>query len=172
MTEAKQKNVEDGIDVLKEIPASDIKEFLLSKEGREKFVIDNDVFEKRFIKYIPVQSYDYYYNNLFNDVVLEGPKNERLSEYFELVVDYFSNQMYEEVFKIMKAVIEVYHDTDNMYSKDFIVDIFPKLAMFIRVVFKNCNQELKNVILDWSIDIENNNYYNSIFLRDVIEGIR
>ena len=59
-----------------------------------------------------------------------------------------------------------------MYSKEFIVDIFPKIAMFIRVIFKNCNSEVKEEMIVWAINIENNGYYNSIFLQDVIDGIK
>lgn len=158
-------------EVLKDIPANKIKEYLLSKDGRENVKFDTNSFEKNFIKYVPVQSYEYYYNNLYNDVVLELTGKDTLDNYFNLIVDYFSSQMYEEVFKIMKAIIEVYCDTDNLYSKFFIVELFPKLSMFIRVVSKNCSQDLKDELVDWAEHIKRENYYDSIFLQDVVEGI-
>lgn len=163
------KKIYNFYDVLRMIPAQEIKEYLLSKEGKESVRFDKDIFEKQFIKYTPIQSYEYYYNNLYNDVVLDGENNDRLEKYFDLIVDYFSCQMFEEVFKIIKAIVEVYHDNNLLFSKIFITDVFPKIGMYMRVVYRNCDEELRNNIRMWRNQIKNNNFYDNIFVQDIIE---
>jgi len=55
--------------ILKNIPAEEIKEYLLSPKGIDYVCFEINSFECYFRKYYPKQSYEFYYNNLFNFIL-------------------------------------------------------------------------------------------------------
>ena len=59
----KKENLQN---ILKDIPAEDLKEYLLSSKGMNYVCFEMNSFEEYFKKYYPSQSYEYYYNNLYN----------------------------------------------------------------------------------------------------------
>ena len=158
-------------ELITRIPADRLKEYILSKEGINQVLFNIEHLEKEFREYLPNQTYEYYYNNLYNRYVLNGEDERMIDEYFDIIADYFSSHTYDEAFKIMKSIIEVYYELNMMYSKYFIVEIFPKISLFIRVIYNNCDEQVKVIIDEWKRYITEKNCYDSIFLKDIMDSI-
>ena len=91
--------------VLKQIPAEEIKEYLLSPKGSDYVCFEMGAFEEYFRKYYPNQSYEYYYNNLYNSLAMDGDYDEIVDSYVNKIKQYISNQEFDESFKIIIAII-------------------------------------------------------------------
>lgn len=154
--------------VLQEIPAEEIKNYLLSPKGLDCVCFEMNSFEEHFRKYYPNQSYEYYYNNLFNALVLNSEYSEMVVTYMNKVKQYISNKEFHESYKIIKSIIEAYNDTNKLNFDDYIIDYFPALGMLLRVVFRKSDESLQNEIKTWLLDLESNQYYNSFYLEDII----
>ena len=151
-------------EILKQIPAQDIKDYLLSEEAKNAVYFNTNTFEKHFIKYLPKQSYEYYYNNLYNSLIIN--QKDLLQDYYEQIKEYISNNEFQESFKIIKSIIEAYKD-NNMLNNDFINE-FPTIGMFLRVTYRKADNNLMGTINDWLLKLHSNNYYDNYYLEDIV----
>lgn len=165
--EVKEKK-ENLQNILKDIPAEDLKEYLLSSKGMNYVCFEMNSFEEYFKKYYPSQSYEYYYNNLYNALVLDNEYEKVIDSYINKIRQYISNLVYEEGFKILKSIIEAYNDSNKLNFDSYIINQFPTLGMLFRIINRKCNKHLKDYINSYILELKKNNYYNNLYLEDII----
>lgn len=165
--EVKEKK-ENLQNILKDIPAEDLKEYLLSSKGMNYVCFEMNSFEEYFKKYYPSQSYEYYYNNLYNALVLDNEYEKVIDSYINKIRQYISNLEYEEGFKISKSIIEAYNDSNKLNFDSYIINQFPTLGMLFRIINRKCNKHLKDYINSYILELKKNNYYNNLYLEDII----
>ena len=51
------------------------------------------------------------------------------------------------------------------------INKYSDIALFLRIIFRKSNDDLKNNIKDWLDKITRNNYYDSVYLEDMILNI-
>lgn len=153
------------------IPADEIKNYLLSPKGLDYVCFEMESFEDYFRKYLPKQKYDFYYNNLYNELILNNDGNFYIKDYLSRVKQYIDNNDFPEGYKIIKSIIEAYNDSNKLNIDDTIVDSLPKIGMFLRVVYRKCDHMTKDNINKWIENLERNNYYNNYYLEDIIVSL-
>lgn len=154
--------------LIEKIPAEEIKEYLLSPKGLDYVRFEMNSFEEYFRKYYPNQSYDYYYNNLYNSLKLNHNYIYLTSDYIQKARQYISNLEFTESFKILKSIIEAYNDTNCLNFEDHINSVFPELGMLLRVTYRKAQDTTKLEIKEWINKLEINNYYNNFYLEDIV----
>ena len=154
--------------VLKQIPAEEIKEYLLSPKGADYVCFEMGAFEEHFRKYYPNQSYEYYYNNLYNALAVDGEYENMVDSYITKIRQYISNQEFEESFKILRSIINAYNDTNKLNFDDYIINQFANIGMLLRIINRKCDERTKQDIHSWIIELENDNYYNNLYLEDIV----
>ena len=173
--ELKEEIVKNNIslnELIQNIPATELKDYILkiifNKNFSDYLVLDFNDFEVDFLKYLPSQSYEYYYNNLYNYVMIN---DEIRFDCKYIIKDLINSEKYEEAFFIIKAFIEVANDTKHFEKVEIMVNKYSDIALFLRIIFRKSNDDLKNNIKDWLDKITRNNYYDSVYLEDMILNI-
>lgn len=123
------------------------------------------------MNYYPKNDYKYYYNNLYNKLVLYN-EDDLIEDYLDVVTTYLSNHEYDEVFKIIKSIVEAYNDSNRLNLSDDILELINKLGIMLRIIYRKSNDLTKNSILEWINKIERNNYYNNYYLEDIVLSIK
>lgn len=154
--------------ILKKIPAEEIKKYLLSSKGVNYVCFEMKSFEDYFKKYYPNQTYEYYYNNLFNALVVDVNYENMIDTYINKIRQYVSNQEFLESFKILKSIINAYNDTNKLNFDDYIINQFPNLGMLLRIIYRKCDFSLRKDIKNWTLELESKNYYNNLYLEDIV----
>lgn len=170
----KPENLEKNIkinDILKQIPAEEVKSYLLSLIENKKITLDKELFEEQFIKYLPKQDYEYYYNKLYNSLVLDNNYIDLVNSYFAKINRYISAKEFNECFKIIKSIIESYKDSDRLNDNNYIISIFPNLGMYLRIIYRKVDEKGKNDIDNWILKLNSANYYDNCYLEDIILSI-
>ena len=157
------------IDIVKDIPAEDLKKFIVSKKFDKYYVFDTSEFESQFCNYFPKQEYNYYYNKLYNQLILNKDTDFIVRDYLKSVEKYISAKDYSSAFDIIKAIINSYSENDML---DDIVDYLPKIGMFLRVIFRKSTKVVKDNINTLIKDLEKVDYYNNVYLEDIILTIK
>lgn len=166
------KEVECDIEsLIREIPAEKLKEYMLSPIGKDKVCFEMSSFNDYFRSYLPKQSYDYYYNNLYNSILLSNDI-ELMKNYFDYINSYIVCNDFEDSYIIIKSIVEAYHNTNRLNYNDYLVNYFPKIAMFLRITYRKGSNDLKNEINKWLIYVASKNYYDNLYLEDAIIGIK
>ena len=158
--------------IIKDIPAEEIKSYLLSPIGLNKVCFEMNSFNKYFRKYLPNQDYEFYYNNLYNSLVLSEKVGDLINDNLERVKEYVFNSEYFESFKIIKATVEAYHDSNYLNFDDRIIELFSPIGICLRTAYKKGNDLLKEEINDWIKHVEDENYYNNFYLQDMLESVK
>lgn len=159
-------------ELIKLIPAEDLKNYILSPIGKDYVCFETEHLEENFAKYIPIQSYEYYYNNLYNSLIIEGYDNCLLSEYMRNIKSLLNSKKYVEVFSIIKAIIEASNDINHIDKWDELIEKFPLIGMNLRITYRKATNELKNTIDKWISKLESEDYYNNIYLEDIVLTIK
>ena len=154
--------------LIEKIPAEELKEYVLSDDGMEAVCVDVDVFENHFRKYLPVQSYEYYYNNLYNEIVLEERPEALINCNLILVKQYIADNNFLESFKILGAIITALADTNHLNDDLCVTELFPKLGMFLRITYRKGDDKVRDNINEWINHLKENNYYDNCYLEDMI----
>ena len=154
--------------IIEKIPAEKLKEYLLSPLGLDYVCFEINNFENYFRSYLPKQSYEFYYNNLYNALVLESDLNNLVTSYINRIKSYLGNNDFNESFKIMKSIIEAYNDARRLNFDSYIINIFPILTMIFRIIYKKSDLNLKEEINKWLEKLKNNNYYNNLYLENMV----
>lgn len=160
------------MDIIKQIPGEELKTYLLSEEGKNKVIIETTCFEKAFRKYLPKQSFEYYYNNLYNEIKQNYDYDKKTKSYFAIINEYIKSYEYAESFKIIRSIIDAYKDSGILNYDDYTVEVLSKLGMYLRVIYRKSSFELKLEIDDFRKNLEENNYYDNVYLEDVIVTIK
>lgn len=153
------------------IPANEIKDYLLSSNGLNNVAFQMSEFEDHFRKYLPKQKYEFYYNNLYNELLLGQDVEFTTKDYINRVKQYLDNKEFAEGYKILKSIIEAYNDSNKLNFDDSIVDMLPKIGMFLRVSYRKCDSMTKDNITKWVNKLKESNYYNNYYLEDVIVSL-
>lgn len=160
------------MELIKEIPAEELKEYLLSPIGKDKVVFENNTFNKYFRKYLPAQTYEFYYNNLYNSLVLNDNYEYKIKTYLDRVKQYISGNDFKEVIKIIRAIIQAYKDTNNINFDEYFTDILPSIGMYLRVSYRKGDNIVQEEVNSWIEELEKDNYYNNYYLEDIILSLK
>lgn len=155
-------------ELLEKVPAEELKEYILSDRSEDAVDFCLLRLNHEFEKYLPVQTYEYYYNNLYNSYVLDSVDN--FFEYLDRIKEYIAKEKYEESFKIIKAMIEANYAATK-YNESRLTSFYPNLAMYLRVTSRKGNEILKEEIKNWIKSLEEKKYYNDVYLEDFILGL-
>lgn len=159
------------LDIIEKIPSDELKKYILTR-GREYVDFDKEAFDKYFSAYLPKYSYDYYYNKLYNSIILNSNYNSIAEGYIVLAKNYLNKNEFEDVFKIIKSIIEAYKDTDKLNFDDYVFDMLSKLAMLLRITYRKSNSTVKENIMSWAKQLSASNFYDNYYLEDIIIGLR
>ena len=154
---------------IEKIPAKDLKNYILSEEGENYVSFEENHLKDYFISYLPRQSYEYYYNNLYNNIVL---KNEVNLKYINISKTLLNNGEYQEAFDIVKSIIEAANDTEILSKWEELTSCLPVIGMLLRIIYRKANAETINDINIWINKLEKNNYYGNLYLEDIILSIK
>ena len=173
--ELKEEIVKNNItlnELIQNIPAAELKQYILKKIFDKNFsdyllLYFND-FEVVFLKYLPSQPYEYYYNNLYNYVMIN---DDIRFDCKYIIKDLINSEKYEEAFFVIKAFIEVANDTKHFEKIEIIINKYSDIALFLRMIYRKSDNILKEKIEEWLEKIRKNKYYNSLYLEDMIVSI-
>ncbi len=158
------------LEIIKRVPAEELKAIMTTDEGINNYSFNYSFFEKAFIKYLPKQKYEYYYNNLYNDITIYGSSN-KTNTYLLEAKSYIDSKEYIESFKILKAIIEVHKDL-NKLSDELFTNKLSNIGMYLRISYRKGDTELKNTIEDWIKTLEEKDFSDNVYLEDVILTIK
>lgn len=167
--ERKTSTIED---MVKLIPAEKIKEYLLSDWGKDYVCFEEEHFNEYFAEYLPKQDYDYYYNNLYNTLILDGYNTDILEKYLDEIKVLMNKKDYKTIFNIIKAIIEASHDTKHINKWHELINSFPLIAINFRIVYRKCDDSFKDEIETWKHNLEESNYYDSVYLEDILLSVK
>ena len=160
-------NVASLYETISKIPADELKKYLLSDEGIANVCINQEIFNEHFSKYLPNQSYEYYYNNLYNALTIDSNDDELVNDYICDARDYLKNGCYGECFKIIKSIIEAFSDSGVLDVDDRHFELLNKIGMLLRIVYRK-DENAKKDIREWTNKLKEVNYYDNYYLEDVI----
>ena len=173
--ELKEEIIKNNItlnELIQNIPADELKQYILKKIFDKNFsdylLLDFNDFEVDFLKYLPSQPYEYYYNNLYNYVMIN---DDIRFDCKYIIKDLINGEKYEEAFLVIKAFIEVANDTKHFEKIEIGINKYSDIALFLRMIYRKSDNILKEKIEEWLEKIRKNKYYNSLYLEDMIVSI-
>ena len=169
--EVKEKKI-DFKQVLQTIPGEEIKEYLLTPNGMDSVSFEKDTFEDYFKKYYPLQEYRYYYNNLYNSLILDTEYEIITDSYLNIVNQYLTTNEFTEGLKIIMSIINAYNDANRLNSDNYILKQFPLIGMYLRVINRKGSEHIKKDLLAFMSGLEENHYYNCLYLEDIFACIK
>lgn len=138
----------------------------------DKVAFEMESFSNYFRKYYPLQKYEYYYNNLYN-ALATGDKYISLAEsYLNRVKQYISGNNFNEVLNIIKALINAYKDTNKLNFDDSFTDMLPSIGMFLSVIYRKSDNQIKEKINEWISELKLKNFYDNYYLEDIMLSIK
>ncbi|MEG2564427.1 MAG: hypothetical protein RSA48_03290 [Bacilli bacterium] len=156
-------------DLITNIPEKELKEYLLSSKFTYHEYLDKPELYAKFIKYLPVQEYNYYYNNLYNAFLLESVTGYNQlttalkNKYFDSIKSYLEGSCPLEAFTIIKAILEAGFETNTV-----ITELIPHLSMYFRICFRQANPEEKAEIIKYLDQLKASNYHDSLYIEDMV----
>lgn len=153
-------------ELIEKVPAEELKTYLLKENGLDGVTFCFMKLAKRFDSYLPCQTYEFYYNNLYNRLVFD--EEYILFEYLNEIKEQIAKQKYEESFKIIKAIVEAYNDTNKINEDNELTDVIPQLTMYLRVTSRKGNEGLKEEIRTWMMSVKENKYYDNVYIEDAL----
>ena len=143
--ELKEEIIKNNItlnELIQNIPADELKQYILKKIFDKNFsdylLLDFNDFEVDFLKYLPSQPYEYYYNNLYNYVMIN---DDIRFDCKYIIKDLINGEKYEEAFLVIKAFIEVANDTKHFEKIEIIINKYSDIALFLRIIFRKSNDD-------------------------------
>lgn len=158
-------------DLIKNIPAEDLKKYMLSTTGMNSVKFEMNSFEEYFINYFPVQPYEYYYNNLYNAIEFGDDFNSIVQDYLKTIESYVTNFTFAESFKIIKAIIESYNNCSLLSFSPVVTDLILKLGIYLKVSFKYSDDFIRKNISNYVDNVKSNNYYGNAFLKYILTNL-
>ncbi len=161
----------DFKEIIKKIPANNLKKYLLSSKSIGKVYFETTTFNEYFINYLPKQKYIYYYNNLYNSISINSDYLNLLERYLEMIKLYIDKNEFNEGFKIIKSIIDSFKDTKRL-DNEYFINKMPLIGMYFRIIYRHASPSTKNLIDDYIEKLINNNYYSSYYLEDIFNNYR
>lgn len=160
--------------LISKIPAKELKDYLLNAKYKDSIAFEMEAFNDYFKKYLPLVQYEYYYNNIYNSLIMNDDYafKKIITESINDIKENIRASLFSESYKIVKAIIEAYHDSKILNEEKTIIDLMPSLAMYLRVTYRKCNDNIKENIDKWIKHLEDNNYYDNFYLEDMILSIK
>lgn len=159
--------------IIKSIPAKKLKEFIVRETNHDSFTLNINKFKTEFLNYFPKEKYEYFYNNLFNAYSMNKDINFYLELFQQNIKEYLSIENYRQAFLITRAIIESTNNTHNLNDQNRAINLLLRLGMYLRIIYRKSNDKLKKEIIDpWIKKIEENKYYNNIYLEDIILSLK
>lgn len=148
---------------IQKIPANELKEYF-SKNLSNLVNFNKNDFEETFSKYLKGQSYNYYYNNLYNTIITNENYSLLIYKYKDDIINRLVGHNYRDAFNIIKAIINAFIDTDKINSIDVFKTI-ESLSSYQYLIVKEANFKLIQDIKSWYKYIKRNKYFNSPVLN-------
>lgn len=160
--------------LISKIPAKELKDYLLSAKYKDSVAFEMGAFNDYFKKYLPLVQYEYYYNNIYNSLIMNDDYafKKIITESINDIKENIRASLFSESYKIVKAIIEAYHDSKILNEEKTIIDLMPSLAMYLRVTYRKSSDNIKENIDKWIKHLEDNNYYDNFYLEDMILSIK
>lgn len=155
-------------ELINSIPEEKIKDYLKKCFTSEE-AINEEKFKKYFSCYLPERSREYFYNTLFNDFQLG---NVKIYNFLDMARSALENGKYKYTFIISSSIIDAAKESGYSDNQEIILNSYNKIGMFIRIAYRKGDSKLKTEIQKWIKKCEDKNYYNDIFLEDMIIGIK
>lgn len=153
-------------EILEKISPEELKEALINSKSK---TINKAFLEKYFYDYMPKQGYDYYYNRLYNDLILERyPEYDRHDNMWD-VEEKVDKKDFEEAFNIIKALLDAYSETNKLSA---ISDYYEKIGMYLRIIHRRGKKELIKEVDKYLDGLKNKDYFNNVYLEDALETIK
>ncbi len=153
--------------LIKAIPAQELKDYLLSQKNKHTITLTFSNLSPRFLKYETKQSYEYYYNNLFNVIAFKRCTGDMINEYMSYARMYTHSKEYAESYKIIKAIIEAHRGEFGFESEDIEL-FFADITMLMRIIYRKTNAQLRKEIDTWFAELKKHNYCDNVYLEDMI----
>ena len=160
--------------LISKIPAKELKDYLLNAKYKDSVAFEMEAFNDYFKKYLPLVQYEYYYNNIYNSLIMNDDYafKKIITESINDIKENIRASLFSESYKIVKAIIEAYHDSKILNEEKTIIDLMPSLAMYLRVTYRKSSENTKENIDKWIKYLEDNNYYDNFYLEDMILSIK
>ena len=129
----------------------------------DNFYLDGNDIREKFCSYLPIQSYEYYFNRIYNSIVL---KKFSLTDYMELCKKMMNRPIYVEALNIIRALV------NELNTMDILVDYFSTIGMYLRIIYRKGDEDAKDLLLAWIEILEKNNYYDNVYLEDAVLSIK
>lgn len=171
-----KKNELDLVKLINSIPEDELKKYISMKTDNEFKTLTIEDLKDYFIKYQPKENRDYYYNNLYNKLVMDDIPISFIEDMIVLIRKYIVTKEYEQAYIIFTSIIDAMLDTRNDLQMDIcferIIDIYNKLTSFARIIYRRAASDLKNKFDIWLNKYAINNYYDDVFLEDLLLSIK
>lgn len=155
-------------DFINSIPEDKIKEYLnISFETNQ--YISEDEFRNFFSCYLPEKSREYLYNTLYNNFQFN---NVNISKFLNLAKSALENGKYDYTFLILSSIIDAAKESAYTDDKDVLLDNYNKIGTFIRIAYRKGTDKLKIEIEQWIQKYNDKNFYNDIYLEDMMMSIK
>ena len=158
-------------ELIEKIPASELKNYLMKIPSYKKLKLNLKQLEEHFIEYLPKQTYEYYYNNLYNASILQSNFKHLLKDYLIKIKRYIEIKDYNESFKIIKSIVTSINDAGYLNYEESIINLMLKIGVYMRTIYRKCNNDLKVKIDKWFKELADNNFCEHIYLEDIVQSI-
>jgi len=157
---------------IKTIPGDELKDFIV-KVIKEEYEEIEDILKDNFLKYLPKECPEYFYNEIFNVCLIEDDLPMYLiNNYIEQIKEYIDCQEYAYAFTIYSSIICALCDSKIKVSSTKLIDLYSKLGIFARITYRKGNDELKNNISNWIKSFEEKNFNDDVYLEDLLLNIK
>lgn len=157
-------------DIIEKIPSDELKQFIVDRVSTTRLVFnDMEIFNRVFYKYIPIQKEEYYYNKLYNMLIMKFDTDELIDEYMKSIKQYIDYKNYKQAFIIIKSLVNAYYRVEKNSSLEIIEEgLFAKLGMYARIVYRKIDENEKEDINNWVNELTEQDFYNDVYLEDMI----
>ncbi len=154
-------------ELLKSIPEDKLKKYIEDCFDIDDEIYKNDLVEE-FEVYLPEKPRKYFYNTLFNEFQLET-FSYNLGKFIKLAEKSLEYKKYQYAFLIVASVIEAYKDSKYEDKQKVVFINYNTFATIIRIANRKGNKTLQAGIQKWIASLKDKNYYDDIYLEDMIE---
>lgn len=156
------------------IPKEELKKYIIKKAEKEECF---DEFEEdlkdEFVVYLPKESKEYFYNEIYNLCLLEEDLPYFiLEEYIETIKKYVDKKEYEYAFVIYSSLIDAICDCGVEMSTTSLLELYAKIGIFARITYRKGNKKLKTNIDKWINKHQSNDYNDDVYLEDMLLTIK
>lgn len=161
-------------EVIDKIPSEELKKYIIEKVKTTRLVFnDIETFNRQFNKHIPIQKEEYYYNRLYNKLVMKMSVNELISDYMNVTKQYIDYKNYKQAFVIIRSLVNAFYKVEKNTSLEHLEDgIIAKLGMYLRIIYRKIKEDEKPKINDWINELTKQVFFGDVYLEDMILTIK